>query len=439
MNAPQPKFVAEAIARLKYSDTVAAWRYLDDWSALEFSRVPIASIRECLAPAQLTEPLGVVLPWAEDGGRGLLCVIGPNGTGKTFAAARWVLHRHERGAWTRWLAATVLASSGINEREKLIAESRDQPALVIDDIGAGGGDRDYLRDQLRGLIQHRVDNGRGTLVIGNATASQIAAWIGERLKDRQRAAGGVVELKSSRSLRTPVEVEPDDAGRGPEWHAARRLLDLLGCEATQDRGPDGERLPLSFRVGGLLERRCRQPLHADSVGAYARAIKALGLDEQEVLTEALRVQDEQRGAARRIGRDFGADAAASLDSFEAAMGFALERLRSQAETAEQERREKLAAVREEERQRADRHRKMVEQLARNPDNATPPKWASGKDGRAKLRKLGFAVSETSAGWRVLYRDTVLATGCSSDVEAWALAARRCAGDDGVARREESAA
>lgn len=417
-----PRHVAAAIANLGAEKVREAWSYLDAWEAMAVAGVPRATIRECLLEPQMTGPVMAVLDWQAKGGRGLFCLVGDPGVGKTYAAARWAVLRHRRRLSTTWISAPTLAMLGPRQREARVTDLAERSALVLDDIGAGLTQGDYLRDQLLGLLQHRIDGNGGrlgsTVLASNGTAEELAGWLGPRIVDRCKIAGGFAPIQSAESLRTPAEVQLDALGRGPEWYRAARLVDLIGCQEVDRYDEDGQpRRDLD--VGDALDRDARR----DGYEACKRARALLGLTQAAVEVEAQHQAELELGRIRAVRDRFGVEIEArsmSLEGLAAAMA-------GQVRARANEERERYAT---EIRSVSDKARRY-EAVADPVESRRPPTWAEGKDGRKRLRKLGFVVVEVSEGrWQTKRRvgsvETILATGSPTDHAAWEIAAKLCA-------------
>lgn len=436
---PPPRLVAAAIAELAGDRVRESWRYLDAWDALVSAGVPRATIRECLADPVETEPLTEILAWVESGERGLLVLVGDPGTGKTYAQARWVLDRHRRGQWTHWVAATGLPLIPQKERDAMLARLATVRGLVLDDVGSGATRGDYVRDQLTGLIQTRIDELRSTVIASNGTAAEIAAWLGPRIMDRCQVAGGTVQVVSSDSLRREAEEQIDSAGRGPEWYAHRRIVDLVGCEPVQRFDDDGNVLPLDLDVGRALDRAARMR----GYDACRRAVEALGLERRIVLATAQHLAEAEARAVEWAAGALGVKTMAASISFEGVAAAAAEKLRQMQEEQRRSADSEAANIVEQAKQRLAAGLGEDAGLGRYADGEPPP-WTQGKEGRRRLFELGFRVRGKGSDYR-LYREqgkrmTPLADQCRSENEAWTVAALLCgdaqsASADGVAPSE----
>jgi hypothetical protein len=416
-----PRHVAAAIANLGADRVRAAWRYLDQWAALERAGVPRATLRDATRTPVETGPLTVLSEWARAGSRGLLVLCGAPGTGKTYAAARWTVLRHLEGRPTTWISAAALSVLDDRERRARINAVADRSALVIDDVGAGATHGDWLRDQLQGLLQHRLD-GLGpagmvpTLVCSNGTVEQISAWAGPRVTDRAKLAGGFAELASRESLRGPLQ-GVDALGRDRVWYRAHRLVDVLGVDEVERYDEDGRRR-VDLDVGRRLDVAARR----EGYGPCEAAEALLELTRPAVEVEARRLADVEVSMARAVAGQFGVELGARLLSLEGVAAAMAGQMAAKARAERERVQAEIAAVT----QRARRAEDVVDPVAVR----RPPTWAMGKDGRKALRRLGFGVVEVGDRWQTRRRigkaEQILATGSTSEAEAWDIAARLCA-------------
>lgn len=414
-----PRHIAAAIAELGAEQVRDAWRYLQAWDAMASAGVPRATIRECLAEPLLTGPCRAVYDWEAKGGRGLLCLVGAPGVGKTYAAARWAVLRHYRGTSTTWLAAPTLSMLSPRAREAKIAEVADRSALVLDDLGAGATQGDYLRDQLLGLLQHRIDGtgprGLGsTLIASNADVQQLEQWLGPRIVDRCKIAGGFAPIRSSESLRKPAKVELDALGRGPEWYRAHRLVEVIGCREVERADEDG-RPRVDLDVGDRLDAAARREGYAPCRAAR----ELLGLTRSAVEDEAGRLVEVELAMARALSDRFGVELDARALTLEGVAAAMAEQSRAQAAEA----RERYAAEVRAVTGRARRFEAVGDPI----DSRPAPAWATPK----ALKRLGFSVVEVGEGrWHTRKKvgevQQILATGSRSYDDAWEIAAKLCA-------------
>jgi hypothetical protein len=408
---PPPWWVAAAIAELGADKVRQAKRYLGEWEALAEAGVPRADIRQYLAEPSETEPLIKLRAWAEQSEQGLLCIMGYPGTGKGFAAGWWTLDRHRRGLFTHWFVADRLSVLSINERQEALARIIDVQALVLDDIGSGATRGDMLRDQLCSMVKIRIDQNRPTVVLSNGTADELSGWLGPRIIDRCRVAGGFVEVASRDSLRSKLTIiKLDEFARGPEWHEAKQLVDLVGCEPVERYDTDGRLLAVEDEVGGALQNATRREGYA----ACRRVRELLDLDQRTVMARA--EQLEKKAKLRELEEG----------TFESKCEKLLARL---TESIRNDKKEREAQI----------NHRIEARTTRGPvgvyvdpyENVQPPEWAKGPEGQAKLHKLGFRV-EPAEDLFILCRidrdecKPILDGTFKTPDDAWDYAARFCA-------------
>lgn len=416
-----PRHVAAAIANLGADRVRAAWRYLDQWAALDRSGVPRSTLRDAMRRPKDTAPLASLTEWWSSGALGLLVLCGSPGVGKTYAAARWTLLRHAEGKATTWISGASLSTLSERDRRLRLEEVADRAALVIDDVGAGATHGDWLKDQLQGLLQYRLDGlgPRGltpTMLVSNGTREQLVEWAGPRVVDRAKLAGGFEQITARASLRSPLD-KIDALGRGPEWYRAHRLVDVIGCEQVERYDDEGrERVDLD--VGRRLDSAARRLGYQPCEEAEA----LLGLTRAAVEVEARRVVDAELALVRATATRFEVELderLLSLEGVAAAMAGLIRK--RQADEAQRVRDDAAAVV-----ARARRYEQVADPIERRP----APAWTDGRDGRKALKRLGFSVAEVSGRWQTRRKlgdaTQVLATGSATEADAWDIAARLCA-------------
>jgi len=124
-------------------------------------------------------------------GRCLLLVGGP-GTGKTHLACAilaQVIRAGHTGLFLSVSAALRLIRDAYSPRaqrsESEVFALLTQPdLLVLDEVGVAIGSEDKRRAMLFDLLDTRYAEMRPSLLIGNLTAAEMAAYLGERIMDR---------------------------------------------------------------------------------------------------------------------------------------------------------------------------------------------------------------------------------------------------------------
>lgn len=159
---------------------------------------------EAATAAHDTEALGVVKRWREDNSLTWLALCGAKGTGKSVAATwlvREVIRAGDTAAFRRTseLAKLSQFEAGAAECERL----KRVHLLVLDDFGAELL-TDYAKAQLFEVLDYRHENYGRTILTSNLAwqgAGGMAERLGERLVDRLRQAGRVVQLAPEKSMR----------------------------------------------------------------------------------------------------------------------------------------------------------------------------------------------------------------------------------------------
>lgn len=406
---PPPRFIAYALADLGRDLLEQARLDLDAWDTLGRQGVPAKFRRELIFEPELEvmEPMQITREWHEAGSLGPLVLVGDVGTGKSHALAWWARARHTAGELTHWEPVSrwrALAAGDLRARH---ASLLTKPALILDDIGAGGMS-DWHKQIVESLVVARHEAGLPTAVAMNATRQQVMDLLGRRAVDRIIAEGGTIRVIGSvQSLRrAPAEGVGAD-GRGPRWRWAKWALDAIGC-AMVSRG-DGDAYVVEPSYGDKLADRLARAgwlAEAEKVRAH------LGLSVVRVITEAQRQHEElETDPVLRLAAE--------------AMG------QMRAAAAEEERN------REDEADRLRRERMTGRGPSGQPDESTLlgpqllAKLASLEcnvhAARIRAKGRGFSVRESYDGFEVRYkasrteRGQLMADRCSSEDQAWVLA------------------
>ena len=311
MNTPTPARIAAAIADLGAEAVRDAWHLTNAWARLGAVKpadpvgVPLLELRHALErPRVDTQAVAAVTHWRDRGARGLLGLAGQPGRGKSHAGVCWAIDRAREHKDTLWVACADWPESKAraNERDALVRRASHASALVLDDIGAGNSKAPWVAEQLEGLLLARVSRS-GTLLITNKSRAELAVWLGGRLWDRLAYAGGIVEIGGEESMRARDDVELDMFGRSPRWHAARELVDLVGCELVDGRLDVGRKLEADAAAYRLQVEAGADP----KAGPCARACKLLGLDSAKVRRRAAELAEAEAEIIRRACRDYGVE------------------------------------------------------------------------------------------------------------------------------------
>lgn len=139
-----------------------------------------------------------VLGQADAEQKRLVILTGQPGTGKTLAAARWLV-RHPGG---RYVAAAKFAAGMVaakwSKRQGEIYEASERyrvaMALVLDD--AGENETAEESAHIAELLRHRYDERLPTVVTTNLSSTDFATRYGDRIMSRIAEHGGTKTLKT---------------------------------------------------------------------------------------------------------------------------------------------------------------------------------------------------------------------------------------------------
>lgn len=282
-----PRIIGLAIAELADARVRAAWQYLDTWRVLSAAGIPAHDLRHGLETEQVrTQPRDIVRDWARKGSRGLLVLYGTPGTGKTFAAVRWAVTRHEAGRGVTWQLAAKWPYA-FAEQDAWVKRGRDAAGLIVDDMGTGETAAPKATEAIEAMLLVRLAEGRSAILLSNANAAETRRALGERLWDRVKLAGGVHEISERPSLRKADTVDVDSLGRSPTWHRHAAIIAAVGCERV-----DGE-----LQLGGSL----------GGAAANEHALELLELDRAAVFDRGRAIYQREADTAARMRREFGID------------------------------------------------------------------------------------------------------------------------------------
>jgi hypothetical protein len=386
VNAPSPKYLARAIGDALAPKVRKAQDYLDEWGVLVRAGVPAEHARAVLD--QKRQETSSTVATAKWDGRGWLGLCGDYGPGKTFAAACWLLEQSRRGRSICWLNAVRWAQLDLDGQAELVRRATAAHAFVFDDIGAGvtakkaAGKSDWFAQQLEGVIMDR--GAKPTITASNLEVDEVADWLGQRLLDRLRACGGLVEIRGP-SLRRDRPDPHDDDGRSPTWHQARKLVDQLGIRwaSVWTDGRDvehvvvGEKLELRtdarYRASSRQEAEARAHALAEALDLARRG--KLDLEVMHATALELEANDPAKLLAAKVVETLDQDTPMNRSKRRFAASIA-------ADNAERSRvtYETLA--------------EMTTRLRGEADASTiatgePPDWTLGPEGFRRMRDLGY--------------------------------------------------
>lgn len=405
MNTKQMTSISQAIVELGLAQLQAAAAYCRTAMAMLSTGIPRAEAARLLELTEAetieTQALTYVRKWAASP-EGLLVVCGPYGCGKSMAGQLVALERYRAGLRTRWLPLAAWPAHDLDAQGRWVADADAAPLLVLDDLGAGltnpkadgGGYGGHLRDVAEGVILRAIADGRGVLLISNGSEASLVAWLGGRLEDRLRTAGGFKEIpEDTPSQRKRGRVELDGAGRWPAWARAAELLDFFGC-AGEDYG---RRFLLEAqRLGASRDPDDRKRL----TGLCRRGASMLGLDRGPVIAQAKLIDERTAEMLTDAKRVLGVDVAEP--TFEA-IADALARKTGM------------------------RHAEQAAELRgyTGPrDYAPPPDLPPldsdrAREARAVMMPMGYRVKPSSmGGFRLFFRENELSYGWPSEGQAW---------------------
>lgn len=408
----RPVHVAEAIVEAAREQVANAYRYQSAWGSLTRAGVPRLDTRHVLdRHAETTAALGHVERWCLDGARGLLGLAGERGAGKTFAAAWWFHRRHERGRWGRWVECASWGRMNWNELRALLTAAEKAPALVLDDLTAGqtskrDGAPDHFHAAINGLLLERIGSMRPTLICANGDAGTLAGWLDPRVFDRLTLAGAIPELPTVPSLRKPDLEQVDEQGRGVEWHRTDALVRMFGCERTREFDKDRGHYVDVLDIGRDLIRAAQLHKHKPCV----EAVELAGLDR-----EAIRIRAQEIGGSDTRGELEEQLEAARLKLHAAynvpgiVKGYGYESEKAQADNIRRSNACHAAA---------NSGRRLAPEAMHSVVKVKLMPWTQGKDGLGKLESAGFKVEGRHGAMRLLYNDSIMATGLPSKAAAW---------------------
>lgn len=148
---------------------------------------------ESIRGGKSTNAMRAVVEFAA-GPKTLLVLSGSPGSGKSFAAGRFLYDASDGSTWTtaRFVDVSTLARMPRYD-EKAMKEIEEASALVIDDLGMEFDDKSgAFRSLLDAVINARYANALKTVITTNLDATAFKARYGERVADRIREVGAFV-------------------------------------------------------------------------------------------------------------------------------------------------------------------------------------------------------------------------------------------------------
>lgn len=140
-----------------------------------------------------------------------LVLVGPTGTGKTHAAITAGYAAAGQAVHTRFLSQldylAALRPGGSDDPGRVRWAALNTSLLVLDDLGAETeGGTEFVRREIAGLLDGRLNEGRRQVITLNADPDSLADTFGDRIMDRLRADAVTIHLAGDsrrRAARAP--------------------------------------------------------------------------------------------------------------------------------------------------------------------------------------------------------------------------------------------
>jgi DNA replication protein DnaC len=163
---------------------------------------------------KLADPATYAAVMAEPyGGRLVVCLAGPTGTGKTRTAcalaARYFIYHAAEFTFISW--SEFVSQSTENARDtsesRLVARLAHTPVLILDDLGSGRA-TPVTGSVLTALIKRRIDEGRVTILTSQYSMTDALAGIAkkqdaEAISRRVHERGVIYVFERRREDRAP--------------------------------------------------------------------------------------------------------------------------------------------------------------------------------------------------------------------------------------------
>jgi hypothetical protein len=305
---PSPRSIGHALADLAKPRVLRGQRYLDEWRALAVAGVPPHELRHALdRDVHQTAAMDALKSWD---GRGCLALIGALESGKSHAAALWLLAGVRLGRQCVWVSSSMLLSWTDVEIAMTRATSADR--FVFDDGGVGTiTQTPAFAEKLEAVLHARHSKGKPTIITSNSNQAHFEEIVGPRVLSRMKAAGEIVEIAEELDLRAAEsEGIAEETGHGDRWRRARRIVDVFGVTLDDRFDEETNRVERRTRVGdGLdsrnLDARQLEQLAAEYLIPWAEVLAKAEEDERALDKEAAglmrAVEGMQSGAGARAG------------------------------------------------------------------------------------------------------------------------------------------
>lgn len=262
-------------------------------------RVPLDLVHATLAPDFDASAPAVVEArrWVDAGNRGLLCLAGRVGTGKSLGLAVWAI-----ATGALWVNAAEVSTWQLDAAEKTRRWS-DAPALAIDELGGQGstGDREVAR--LAVVLAARWGAGRPTAISTNLSRVTVARLFDDarpeesRLMDRIRERGAWAQIGGESRRGAPADVVAGQQ-RLERWRRIAKLVDRLSSAVARLEDDAHVHVHALAKLLGVTKAQLEQARAALDKRADHNAAKA------DALLEQWRTEAEiARAAAEAAGED----------------------------------------------------------------------------------------------------------------------------------------
>lgn len=420
---PSPRSIGHAIADKMKSAVLASSRYLVDWRSMAVAGVPPLELRHAMDRKVIqTEPMDALKAWD---GEGCLALVGALESGKSHAAALWMLDGVRRTRSCVWVSSSMLLSW--TDVEVAMKRALNASRFVLDDCGVGTISRTPdFQGKIEAVLHARHSASRPTIITSNANQLGFEELVGPRILSRMKTAGEIVDIEhglelrkrepSQASARCPCKGGPE-CGHGDHWRRARWLVHTIGLR-IEDRF-DGDTYD---EETGEVTKGSGKVIQRDRVGdALDLELAGMDADDGRKRVEWL---------ASELGLDF-----AQLEASAAESDATLDKLSAKWEA---------------------KRAKIVENKSGSCGGVErePPRDLDPRDPRSQLKLMGFSVTRKKPGsrragsrWYVLHAPpllldvvpSILEVGIESEARAWGLAATHANGYPPLTEEELAAA
>jgi hypothetical protein len=256
---PDPRSIAHALSEAVAPRVVAADRYQADWRRMAVAGVPPRELRHALDRKLVdTQPLRELRAWD---GEGLLALVGVLESGKSHAAALWLLDGVRRQRRCAWVSSSALLSW--TDVEVSLGRGQRAERFVFDDVGVGTiSQTDDFAAKIEAVLHARHSAGLPTIITSNANQAHFEQTIGPRVMSRLKTGGKIADIVEALDLRGAESDLPSrtcpcggapECGHGSRWRRAHRLIKIFGLEIDDRYDEKTGRVVKVDRVGDALD------------------------------------------------------------------------------------------------------------------------------------------------------------------------------------------